>query len=353
MVRPSFKIKKKVIGTGRTFIIAEIGSNHNQNLQTAKQLIDIAADAGADAVKFQSLQFDKLYVHNLKNIQMKQLFKQIELRDEWHRELAEYCQRKNVFFFTAATYLEAVDLLEKVNVELYKIASPQTVTFPQLIEKIARLKKPIIMSTGYCTLKEIDRAVRIVHKNGNKKLALLHCISEYPTTPEGVNLTFIKTLKHIYRIPVGFSDHTLGWSVTLAAVAMGADIIEKHITLSKQHEGPDHHFSLEPNEFRQMVHDIRMIEKSIGDGKKEHITASELALLKKLKMNALANDNIHKDSILNKEKDIIFRRLNEGMDAWDVYNADSLRAKTDISICTPLTKTNIQVKQEKIMRKKS
>jgi len=257
----SFKIGEKFIGKGKTFIIAEIGSNHNQNIDTAKKLIDVAVEAGADAVKFQSIKYDKLYIQK-ENTEMEKLFKKIQLRENWYKELFDYCRTKQILFFSAPTYIEAVDALEKVNVKLYKIASPQTATFPQLIERIAVLKKPIIMSTGYCTLEEIDRVVKIVKRIGNNKLTLLHCISEYPTNPKEVNLKFIQTLKHVYKVPVGFSDHTLGWEIALAAVAIGADTIEKHLTLSRNQKGPDHFFALEPKEFKRMVKDIRTVEES-------------------------------------------------------------------------------------------
>jgi len=139
----SFKIGEKFIGKGKTFIIAEIGSNHNQNIDTAKKLIDVAVEAGADAVKFQSIKYDKLYIQK-ENTEMEKLFKKIQLRENWYKELFDYCRTKQILFFSAPTYIEAVDALEKVNVKLYKIASPQTATFPQLIERIAVLKKPII-----------------------------------------------------------------------------------------------------------------------------------------------------------------------------------------------------------------
>lgn len=332
----SFKIGEKSIGKGKTFIIAEIGSNHNQNIDTAKKLIDVAVEAGADSVKFQSIKYDMLYIKK-ENTETEKLFEKIQLKENWYKELFEYCRTKQILLFSAPTYLEAVDILEKINVKLYKIASPQTATFPQLIEKIAKLRKPIIMSTGYCTLEEIDRAVKIVEKMGNDKLTLLHCISEYPTNPKEVNLKFIQTLKHVYKVPVGFSDHTLGWEIALAAVAIGADIIEKHITLSRNQKGPDHFFALEPKEFKKMVKDIRTVKESIGNGVKLKITTNETKILNKIRMKAIAKNDIPKGTMLDKKKGIVFRRNINGIDAWEIYKAGNLITKENIKKNMSLT----------------
>ncbi|MBA7580652.1 N,N'-diacetyllegionaminic acid synthase [subsurface metagenome] len=331
----NFRIGKKLIGKGKIFIIAEIGSNHNQNIDTAKKLIDVAVEAGADAVKFQSIKYDMLYIKK-ENTETEKLFEKIQLKEDWHKELFDYCRTKQILFCSAPTYLEAVDILERINVKLYKIASPQTATSPQLIEKIAKLRKPIIMSTGYCTLEEIDRAVKIVEKMGNNKLTLLHCISEYPTNPKEVNIKFIQTLKQVYKVPVGFSDHTLGWEITLAAVAIGADIIEKHITLSRNQKGPDHFFALEPKEFKRMVEDIQTVEESIGNGVKLKITTNETKILNKIRMKAIAKNDISKGAKLNKKEDIIFRRINRGMDAWEIYRACNLIVRRNIKKGEPL-----------------
>lgn len=298
----------------------------------AKKLIDIAVESGADAVKFQAIKYNKLYVKKDSDIK-----KSFELKEEWIEELFNYCNKKRILFFVSPTYLESIDILEKLNIKLYKIASPQTITYPQIIEKIAKLKKPIIMSTGYCTLEEIDRAIKIVEKVGNKKLALLHCISEYPTKPEYVNLKFIQTLKRAYNIPVGFSDHTLGWEVTIASVALGASIIEKHITMLRDQKGPDNFFSLEPDEFKTMIKNIRIIEKTIGDGMKLQITKNEKNILDKLRMKAIAKRDIFKGKKLNKKYDIDFRRDVDGIDAWDIYKSNNLIAKRNIKQGEPLT----------------
>jgi len=331
------QIGNRSVGDGEpTFIIAEVGSNHNGSLEQAKKLIDVAVESGADAVKFQAIRYDELYIPE-KDSEVKRLFDQIELKEEWLEELSVYCDKRGILFFATPTYLRAVDILEKLDVKLYKIASPQTATFPQLIEKIAMLKKPIIMSTGCCMLEEIDRAVKLVEKTGNEKLALLHCISEYPTKPETANLKFIQTLKQAYNMPVGFSDHTLGWEVAIAAVAMGAEIIEKHITLSRDQKAPDHFFSLEPHEFKKMITDIRAVEKSIGTGQKSQITENETEVLNKIRMKAITKRNIPKGTKLDKNKDLIFRRNTKGIDAWEIYNTGTLVLKREIKKGEPLT----------------
>lgn len=337
------KIGNRLIGDGNPiFIIAEIGSNHNGNMGQAKKLIDAAVESGADAAKFQSLKYDELYVPK-KDSEMEQLFRQIELKEEWLEELSSYCDKKNIIFFSAPTYPKAVDLLENLNVKLHKIASPQTATYPQLIEKVAKLDKPIIMSTGYCTFEEIDRARKIVNKVGNDKIALLHCVSEYPMDPKDANLEFIRTLKSAYKIPVGFSDHSLKWDITIAAVALGANIIEKHITLSRDQSGPDHFFALEPHEFKNMVRNIRTVENSIGSGTKLEITEKESDFLAELKMRAIAVKNISRKTKLNTETDVHFKRSHDGIDAWDIYKATEIIAKKDIKKDEAITYDSVDV----------
>jgi N,N'-diacetyllegionaminate synthase len=202
------------------------------------------------------------------------------------------------------------------------------------------------MSTGYCTLEEIDRAVKIVEEAGNEKLALLHCISEYPAKPRDVNLEFIQTLKQAYNIPVGFSDHTLGWKVTLAAVAKGADIIEKHITLSRDSDGPDHYFAVEPPELEEMIKDIRTVEESFGTGRKLRITRDEANSLSKIRMRAVAKRDFSAGEIIDKEKDVAFRRTRTGIDAWEIYRADKLILGKNIKKGEALTYEYLEIERK-------
>ena len=323
--------KSRAIGDQEPcFIIAEIGSNHNGDIDKAKKLINIAAKARVDAVKFQSIIFEELYINNKKNSDIRKLYKKIEFNENWYPELNTYCIKKGLFFLSCPTYLKSIDLLEKIDVDLYKLASPQVATYPQLIQKVAKLKKPTILSTGYCTFTEIDRAVDIFIKEKNKKFALLHCISEYPTLPEHVNLFLISAFKQRYNVPIGFSDHTLGYDISIAAVARGANILEKHITLSRDLEGPDHYFSLEPSEFVQMVKAIRNVERSFGNGEKKHLLKKEIAFLDNVRMKAIAGRNIKKGKIIDKEKDIFFLRNVNGIDAWALFGPERFFSKKDI-----------------------
>ena len=234
------------------FIIAEIGSNHNQDINRAFELMEVAKEAGADAVKFQSLRLDKLIKHDEITAEDKILFSKIKLEENWYEKLFSYAKKLNIECISAPTYLEAIPLLVKCGAKYMKIASPQTYGYPKLIKEIAKTDIPTIMSTGYCELNEIERAVKLFLKYGKKdNLTLLHCISEYPTILQHVNLHYMTTLQKIYDVKIGYSDHTLGDCAVYSAVALGAKVIEKHMTLSRNDDGPDYFFALEPNEFKK------------------------------------------------------------------------------------------------------
>lgn len=294
-----FNIGELEIGRGRTFIIAEIGSNHNGDIRKAKEVIEKSKESGADAVKFQSIKFNKLY----ENMKISKEQKMQEIPDSWYPELTDFCKSEEIYFSSSPTYIEAVDMLQELDVKFLKLASPQMYGHPQLIEKIAKTNIPIIASTGYCKLSDIDRAFSLITKF-NENIALLHCVSEYPMNPQDANLEFIRTLKAMYNIPVGFSDHSMGILMPIAAVALGADIIEKHITLDRNSSGLDHSFALEPIEFRKMVEYIRIIEETRGRNIKI-LTLDELYARDNLKMKSLDG--------------ISFRRDIDGKDAWLWY----------------------------------
>jgi len=260
----SFKIGDRRIGKSAVFVIAEIGQNHNCKMSDARKLIDVAVDAGADAVKFQLLRNVDFNVPSL----------------HFFNAVFKYCKEREIIAFASTNNLKDIDVLEEFDVQLHKIASPQTANNGYHIQKIAKLDKPVIMSTGYCDEVMVDKVISLVARH-NRKLAVLHCVSEYPARPSVMNLQYIKVLQEYYEIPVGLSDHTLGWHISLAAVAMGADIIEKHITLDKNQEGPDHPFALEPYEFKRMVKEIREIEDAFGNGCKE-ITEREQEILESI-----------------------------------------------------------------------
>ena len=239
------------------FLIAEIGSNHLNDISLARESIAAAAESGADAVKFQSINLEELYYSP--NDTLRELHAKIDTQESWYRELKSYADERRIVFFSSPTYLRAVDLLESLNVELYKLASAQVGVFPQLVEKVARLGKPTILSSGLVTIGELEHTIRGFHSAGNHRYILLHCNSIYPTPPELVYLERMLVMKRVFGCPVGFSDHTVGNSVALAAVAKGADVIEKHFALSRSLDGPDAFFSSEPNEFAALVKDAKSI----------------------------------------------------------------------------------------------
>jgi N,N'-diacetyllegionaminate synthase len=263
-------------GLGRDnpcFIIAEAGSNHNGDLEIAKQLIDTAAEARADAVKFQIFKAEGLYskytpgFSYLQGQDTYQLIKDLETPREWIGELADHCRHRGIIFMASPFDFEAVDLLDPY-VPAHKVASFEIVDL-ELIKHIASKGKPIIISTGMSRLGEIEDAVEAARSQGNDQVALLHCNSLYPTPPEAVNLRAMRTMGKAFHLPVGFSDHTLGIHVPVAAVALGACVIEKHFTMSRKMKGPDHAFALEPQDLTAMVTAIREVEKAMGNGIKE------------------------------------------------------------------------------------
>jgi sialic acid synthase SpsE len=331
MFRNKIEVGNKIIGGEKTFVIAEIGSNHNQNLELAYKLIDIAAESGADAVKFQSIKPEKIY--NLDDLKAKdrELLDKIKMKEDWYQKIINYCQDRGILYFSAPTYIGAIDLLVEYDVELMKIASPQTYGFPKLIEEVSRTNLPTIMSTGYCKYKEIERAVNVFKKVGNKKLILLHCISDYPTLPEDANLNFIPTLRDMFGIIPGFSDHTLGYEVTLAAVDKGAKVIEKHITLDRDMEGPDHHFALEPVEFKKMVKGIREVESAQGKSYKDQLKEFEISFRKEVEMKLYANKMIKKGEKITRDKiDYLRNKKDIGISAWKEGEVIGKKAKNEI-----------------------
>ncbi len=260
----SIKMGNNIIGDGHPcFIIAEAGSNHNGDINKAKELIDIATEAKADAVKFQTFTAEKLFS---KYHPAKEIVKKYEFKLEWHKEIKEYCDKKGIMFMTTPFQKDAVDLLEEIGAEGYKIASGDMDYYP-LVDYIANTGKTIILSTGMAYMDEVREVYeRITEKN--KEIMLLHCVSNYPPKIEDINLKAIKTLKEEFKCPIGFSDHTMGITIPLASIAMGANIIEKHFTISRKLEGMDHFYALEPEELKLMVDEIKKIEKAIGTGKK-------------------------------------------------------------------------------------
>lgn len=264
----------------KTLIIAEAGVNHNGHFDVAVKLVDAAVDAGVDYVKFQTFRADKLVTKKANKAQYQQqttgktesqldMLKKLELSEEAHLELLKYCQQKNIGFLSTAFDLDSIDLLKKLGIRLGKIPSGEITNLPYL-RKMAANFDQLIVSTGMTDMEELKQALQALEKAGCSKdrITVLHCNTEYPTPYEDVNLNAMLTIQKTFNVPVGYSDHTKGIEVPIAAVALGAVVIEKHFTLDRNMEGPDHKASLEPDELAQMVASIRNIEKSLGSALK-------------------------------------------------------------------------------------
>jgi len=262
-------------------IIAEIGVNHNGDINLAKQLIEVASECGADIVKFQTFSANSLATKNAKmanyqiknthnNEAQKNMLSRLELSEKDHDILINFCIDKNIEFLSTGFDINDIDFLIKKDVKLIKIPSGNLTDFPYL-KYIAQKKMPVILSTGMSNLVEVGEAIRVLIKYGLKKdfITLLHCTTQYPAPWTDVNLRAMETMKNEFGLDVGYSDHTLGTEVAIAAVALGASVIEKHFTLNRSFEGPDHKASIEPNELKNMISEIRNIELSLGNGEKK------------------------------------------------------------------------------------
>jgi N,N'-diacetyllegionaminate synthase len=328
------KIGNELIGENEPcFIIAEAGSNHNGSLEQAKRLIEVAVESGVDAVKFQIFRAENLYskyapgFSYLKGQNVYDLIKSIETPREWIKELVKYCKERNIDFLASVFDFEAVDLLEKY-VPAYKIASFEIVDL-ELIKHVAEKGKPMIISTGMANLGEIEEAVHAIKSTGNEDIILLHCNSLYPTPVEIVNLRAIETMKNAFKLPVGFSDHTLGIHIPIAAVAMGACMIEKHFTLDRSLPGPDHSFALEPDELKEMVRCIRDVEKAKGSGIKEKSKLESEEMYVKARGSIHAKVDILKGTKITRNM-LIIKRPGYGIKPKFINMVVGREAKNDI-----------------------
>ncbi len=260
------------------FIVAEAGVNHNGNPETARRLVETAAAAGADAVKFQTFKAERLATpaapkaaYQVESSPSREsqleMLRRLELSEKDHRELIAYCREKGILFLATPFEEESADFLESMNLPAFKIPSGELTNLPFLAH-VARKGRPMIVSTGMATLEEVESGVRTIRENGAPELILLHCVSNYPADPAEVNLKALATLREAFQVPVGYSDHTPGIEIALAAAALGAVLIEKHFTLDRTLPGPDHRASLEPGELMDMVQGIRRVESALGAGKK-------------------------------------------------------------------------------------
>ena len=323
----------------RVFIIAEAGVNHNGSIDLAKKLVDVACSAGADAVKFQSFKAKNLATkHSQKANYQKEtninretqfeMLKKLELDKKKHNELISYCEKKKIIFLSSPFDLESVDLLNDLGLEIFKIPSGEITNLPYL-RYIGKLNKKIILSTGMSNMDEVKNAFDILINSGTKKnnITILHANTEYPTPMKDVNLRAMVSIGKELDIKFGYSDHTLGIEVDIAAVAMGATCIEKHFTLDKNMEGPDHKASLEPDQLKEMVRTIRNIEIALGDGVKKP-SQSEIPNIEIARKSIVAKTIIKKGDVLN-ESNLAIKRPGGGLSPINWDKVLNTKAKKD------------------------
>jgi N,N'-diacetyllegionaminate synthase len=328
----------------RTLIIAEAGVNHNGSIDLAKKLIDAAAEAGVDYVKFQTFKAETLVSKNAKKAEYQvknigdnddsqyAMLKKLELDQEMHKLLINYCKTKNIKFLSTAFDLESVDLLSDLGIDLFKIPSGEITNLPYL-QKIGSLGKPVILSTGMANLGEIEAALEVLVNAGTamENITVLHCNTEYPTPMQDVNLTAMLGIKEAFKVKVGYSDHTLGIEIPTAAVALGAVCIEKHFTLDKTMEGPDHKASLEPDELKAMVSAIRNIELALGDGVKKP-SVSERKNLEVARKSIHVAKPIKRGTVITESMLIAKRPAGGGISPFDWYKVSGKVASVDMDL---------------------
>ncbi len=325
------EIFERIASGTRTFIIAEIGANHDGVFDEALRLMDVAAKAGADAVKFQSFLADHLVRKDHPDYAM---LKRLELPREWYPRLKREASDRGMVFFSTATNDITLGWLQECGAELYKIASPNLTHLP-LIRTTATIGKPVIMSTGMASLLQIDEAVQAFLSSGNSQVCLLHCVSEYPARPESVNLRFIDTLHALYPFPIGFSDHTLDIGTAIAAVALGARVIEKHLTADRSRPGPDHHYALEPGEFIAMSQNIRAVEVALGSAHKV-VSPAERAKLAEYWRSLHAASDLVPGTIIGVDH-ISVIRPNDGLHSRHLDDLVGMRLKKPLSAGQAIT----------------
>ena len=325
-----------MVRSRRTLIIAEAGVNHNGNLKIAKKLINVAADAGADMVKFQTFTPERIVSRFAEKAEYQkkstgnddsqlEMLRKLVLKKEWHPVLKEHAEKRGIKFISTPFDFDSIDFLKELDLPLFKIPSGEITNLPYL-ERIGQIGKPVILSTGMSSMDEIEKAVSILRESGCGEISVLHCNTQYPTPYKDVNLEAMDTIRRRLNVPVGYSDHTSGIEVPIAAVAMGAEIIEKHYTLDKDMEGPDHKASLDPCELKEMIRAIRNIEDAIGDGEKS-LTPSEMNNLKVVRKSIVAAKPIKSGDVLT-EDNITVKRPGIGLSPmmwYDVIGTNAIR----------------------------
>ncbi|MCG2680987.1 MAG: N-acetylneuraminate synthase [Kiritimatiellae bacterium] len=335
----AIQIAAKKIGENQPcFIIAEAGVNHNGSLRLALELVDAAAETGADAVKFQTFKAENLVtrtapqaeyqVRNTGKVESQyDMLKRLELDAESHRKIAAYCRKKKIVFLSTPFDEESADLLEILNVPAFKIGSGE-LTNLSFISHVARKGKPMIISTGMAISAEVKEVIKAVRDASNDQIVLLHCVSSYPAKARWANLNAIQTMKKTFGLPVGYSDHVIRNETALAAVALGACVIEKHFTLDRKLPGPDQKLSLEPDEFAELVSGIRLVETALGDGIKKPVK-EEKPVADLVRRSLVAACDIPEGSLLT-EKHITIKRPGTGLPPAMIN--DLLRRKTKVPV---------------------
>lgn len=321
----------------RTVVIAEAGVNHNGDLEIAKQMVKAAKECGADIVKFQTAKLESLVSKSAPMAEYQKentgrtesqmdMLKKLLLPFDDFGLLARYCEEVGIQFLSTPFDIDSVDFLASLGCKLWKIPSGEITNLPYL-ERIGRQRQPIILSTGMSTLTEVEEALNVLYGSGVGKITLLHCTTEYPAPFETVNLKAMLTLKEKFKTDVGYSDHTTGTEIPVAAVAMGATVIEKHFTLSRSMEGPDQKASLEPQEFKSMVSAIRNIEVAMGDGEKKPVH-SETVNMTVARKSIIAKKSITKGEVLT-ENNITTKRPGSGLSPMKWHEVLGTRAVRD------------------------
>ncbi len=322
------------------FIIAEAGVNHNGSLELAKKMVEVAKECGADAVKFQTFKAENVISRFApkaeyqkqttgENESQLEMVKKLELSFQDFIDLKNYCDKVGIIFMSTPFDFESIDFLNSIGMEIFKIPSGEITNLPYL-ERIGKLNKKVILSTGMADLGEIEDALDILIQSGTKKenITVLHCNTEYPTPYEDVNLRAMLTIKEAFKVNVGYSDHTPGIEIPIAAVALGATVIEKHFTLDKNMPGPDHKASLEPKELKEMITSIRNVEKALGDGIKKP-SKSELKNIHIARKYIVAKKDIKKGEIFSEENLTVKRTGKEGISPMRWYEIVGKRSPKD------------------------
>jgi N,N'-diacetyllegionaminate synthase len=328
-----------------TFIIAEAGVNHNGSKDIARKMVDVAVNAGADAVKFQTFKADKVVTTNADKARYQientgtsesqvEMLRRLELSPNAHKDLFTYCRQQNIQFLSTPFDEESADMLDDLGMGIFKIPSGEITNKP-LVQHIASKKKSIILSTGMSYLGEVENAISWIAEVWNTmdtkpQLSVLHCVSGYPARVEDINLRALKTMEMAFGLPVGYSDHTMGAEIAIAAVAMGAKVIEKHFTLDRGMKGPDHKASLEPEELETMVTAIRNVEKAIGNGIKKP-TKSENDLKKSVRRSLVTAKEIEAGETIS-SADIVIKRPGTGIPAKFKDNVVGMKSGNNISV---------------------